>query len=143
MEKNIQKKQALTVLENINLISRMGMLVKHKMGFSYMELFKYAYNNGCVIIMSGEKISANISKMFSVRTIDVSKLSPRESIANKSTAKMFAERWEDDSLKGYILSDEAVIVADADREETGKIIDVEIEREMSVRNRKIYYAKKK
>jgi len=143
MEKNIQKKQSLTVLENVNLISRTGMMIKHKMGFSYMELFKYAYDNGCVIIMSGEKISANISKMFSVRIIDIAKILPRETTSYKSIAKVFAEKWEDNSLKGYLLSEDLVVVTDAVQEESGKIIDVEIEREISVRNRKVYYAKKK
>lgn len=143
IQKNIQKQQSMKVLENVNLLSGTGRLEKSKTGFSNMELFKYAYENGCTIVMCGENISANISKVFSVDTVDIARISVKDAQRASSLLKVYADSWDGSSLKGYVVSDEQVVVTDGNENDRGRIIEMEVERDMSIKNRKVYYGRKK
>ncbi len=126
------------VLENLEYIKRNSIYKEIDIDFNIVLLFKYAYEHNFILIISGEKVQHNISKIFNIITIDLSILnivSKNEIIKGKKIRYTVIEN--NGKCEGVLLRDIKVYIKNCDEYEKGKIYEGYADNILELNSKKI------
>lgn len=100
-------------MDNISFIQMNADMSKIECDYKIPSLFKYAYENGATVILSGESVSKNISKLFNVRTIDISRIKTDRSDTYRTGEKIrfVIERLDNGRCSGRLI-DRTLVYSD-------------------------------
>lgn len=131
-------------MDNISYIQMNADMEKIDTDYKIPALFKYAYENAATVVLSGESVSKNISKLFNVRTIDISRIRADRAANHRQGEKIkfVIERMENGRCSGRLI-DRTLVYADCPQNaKQNDICEANVDSVITIDNQRVIITKK-
>jgi len=122
-DSNDDTTESNTARESLDFLKRNDLIKPENIKPNITSLFKYAFDNSCIMIISGEKGATGISGIFNVKFINLDniRISKSEKHSAGSRVDFIVTDADGDVFEGFVVNKDVKTFTKSDRLVTGRI----------------------